>query len=159
MKSLAITTVAAILLLQGCSASGPKCSDARTIELVRKIFRQGVEKQFAVGQLSPEPVLKDTEVSLTTIRTVSYDEKIGKSTCEAVLEVRVPVDIEPIAGNPMTKMLIGNVEIKGDTVRHDIQYSAQLTDDRDQLLVWARGHEPVVHAILALNQFGVFSIK
>lgn len=87
-RVLALVVVAAIGA--GCSKTQPTCIDPSTIDLVKQGVEETLEKALS-GSGSDTELLdrlnKRMQIAVTTIRTSNKDEKIGKVTCEASLEI------------------------------------------------------------------------
>ena len=77
------------LCLTACGNKPPQCSDDKTVELVKRIFHKSLtEKQNEPGEDTSllEKMKQDVKLVVSTIRTSATDEKVGKVTCDAVLE-------------------------------------------------------------------------
>ena len=105
---IAVITLA---LLGACSSTAPKCSDSRTTDTAMEI----VQKKFA-GQIG-EDAVKQLGLKLINIRTTGLDEKLGKYTCAADLEISGPRGSKSVP----------------------IRYTSELTDDGKSFYVTVYG--------------------
>lgn len=163
--SIAILLVAAIAA--GCSKNVPSCSDTSAIGLVKEMVEESLQKEISsAGGDSAlfDRVKKQIQIAVTTIRASNKDEKIGKVTCEASLEIAV-ANAGQIVGDPVFKSLQGtmqipaDIETSGPAWKTDIRYTAQNTEDTKSLLVEMSGHRPMVRLLTALAHAGVMDPK
>ena len=155
------------MVLAACSKTQPACIDDATINLVKEAIVESLEKDLS-GSGSKADVLdrlkKRMQVAVTTIRTSSKDEKIGKVTCEASLEITL-ANADQIVGDPIfktlgdIKRLPEDVDTSGPAWKTDIQYTAQRTEDTRALVVELSGHVPMVQLLSTLAQTGVMDPK
>lgn len=162
---IALVVVAAICA--GCSKTQPNCIDPSTIELVKQGVEETLEKALSGSGGNTElldRLKKRMQIAVTTIRTSSKDEKIGKVTCEASLEITL-ANADQIVGDPIFKSLQDNkrlpelVDTSGPAWKTTIQYTAQHTEDTKDLLVELSGHAPMMEALSTVAQSGVMDPK
>jgi len=162
---IALVVVAAICA--GCSKTQPNCIDPSTIDLVKQGVEETLDKALSGSGGNTElldRLKKRMQIAVTTIRTSSKDEKIGKVTCEASLEITL-ANADQIVGDPVFKSLRDNkrlpelVDTSGPAWKTTIQYTAQHTEDTKDLLVELSGHAPMVEALSTVAQSGVMDPK
>jgi hypothetical protein len=101
-------------------------------------------------------------LTIGTIRTAATDEKIGKVTCDAVLEAELPPAAKAPLENPIFRNAMQrdpatrDLKVNGLVVSTEIQYTSQMTDDKKEHLVEMRGFKGVVDLVSALGNMGVF---
>lgn len=93
------------------STGAPKCSDARTVSLVKQIAREKLVR--LVGQGAANSI----KISVGAIRTTDFNEKTGSQQCAAQL----------------------SVEGKAGTKNLDITYKSEKTDNGDKFFVTVYG--------------------
>ncbi len=116
------------------------------------------------GQAMADQIANAIQINVTTIRTSSNDEKIKKLTCSAVLEVSLPTRAEKILNLSGFRSLMAagyrptwpRVAVAGNVIKHDIEYTTQVTDDTKKQLVELRGHIPIVEIAIHLGSVGAF---
>jgi len=154
-------------VLAGCSKTQPTCIDEPTIALVKQAVEESLQKDLSAADSDTallDRLKKRIQIAVTTIRTSNKDEKIGKVTCEASLEITL-ANADQIAGNPVFKSLQdqkripSSIETSGPAWKSDIQYTAQHTEDTRSLLVELSGHVPMVQLLSTLAQAGVMDPK
>ena len=160
-RVIALVVVAAIGA--GCSKTQPTCIDPSTIDLVKQGVEETLGKALS-GSGSDTELLdrlkKRMQIAVTTVRTSNKDEKIGKVTCEASLEITL-ANAGQIVGDPVftslqdSKRLPELVDTSGPAWKTSIQYTAQRTEDTKELLVELSGHAPMVELLSTLAQSGV----
>lgn len=69
------------LFFSACSHSAPDCADEQTVNTTIQIAREKVVKENGQG------AMEGITLKLVDIRTTAKDEKLGKYTCAADLEV------------------------------------------------------------------------
>lgn len=162
---IALGLVAAILT--GCTKSQPTCIDDATISLVKQAVDESLEKQLSDGAKDDAlfaRVKKRIQVAITTIRTSKKDDKIGKVSCDASLEITI-ANPEQITGDPSFKALQNAKQIpdalhtSGPAWKTDIQYTAQNTEDTRDLLVELSGHDNMVRLLSAVAKAGLMDPK
>ena len=151
------------LVFAGCSKTQPACIDEPTIQLVKEAVVESLEKDLS-GAGSDTGLLdrleKRMQIAVTTIRTSNKDDKIGKVTCEASLEITL-ANADQIVNDPIfkslrdIKRLPDDVDTSGPAWKTDIHYTAQHTEDTKQLVIELSGHTPMVHLLSTLAQTGV----
>jgi len=151
------------LVFAGCSKTQPACIDEPTIQLVKEAVVESLEKDLS-GVGSDTGLLdrleKRMQIAVTTIRTSNKDDKIGKVTCEASLEITL-ANADQIVNDPIfkslrdIKRLPDDVDTSGPAWKTDIHYTAQHTEDTKQLVIELSGHVPIVHLLSTLAQAGV----
>ncbi len=72
------------LAVSACTPTAPECADDQAVDTVLKIVRQKIAEQ------SGKEALNQLGLKLTAIRTTEFDEKLGRYTCAADLEVTGP---------------------------------------------------------------------
>lgn len=143
--TLAATSVA---LLAACGDKTPSCADPATVSLVQQIYQQSLDKEHA--SMSPERqrsvqiTSKNTKVTVESITTARSDESTGKKTCSAVLTAVMPQDAIP-TDQRMLNHLRGTYEsqgaaLDGNTVKGNVTYTVQRTEDSKEILVKLTGH-------------------
>jgi len=158
---IALGCIATVLI--GCSKVQPTCIDESTVDLVKQGFAETLEKEISGSDSNTElldRLKKRMQVAITTIRTSGKDEKIGKVTCEASLEITL-ANVDQIVGDPAFKSLQDSkrlpdiVDTSGPAWKTSIQYTAQHTEDTKDLLVELGGHAPMVELLSMVAQAGV----
>lgn len=148
-RTTAVTLVAtSVVLLAACGDKVPSCADPATVSLVRQIYQQSFDKEHA--SMSPERqrsvqiTSKNTKVNVESITTTRSDESTGKKTCSAVLTTVMPQDAIP-TDQRMLNHLRGTYEpqgaaLEGNTVKGNVTYTVQRTEDSREMLVKLTGH-------------------
>lgn len=83
-KSCLLLVAASLLVITGCSKSAPKCSDTETLDLVKKIAMEELEKQV------DKEIASRISLGFEAIRTTDANEKTGAQQCAADLIVTGP---------------------------------------------------------------------
>jgi len=115
---------------------------------VQQIYQQSFDKEHA--SMSPERqrsvqiTSKNTKVTVESITTARSDESTGKKTCSAVLTAVMPQDAIP-TDQRMLNHLRGTYEpqgaaLEGNTVKGNVTYTVQRTEDSKEILVKLTGH-------------------
>lgn len=141
-----IAVTVAVMALAGCNGvmtAGGGCSDADTIETLRRVVQDN--SLAAAGSNSSDAELirqgwasGKVAMAVESIRTTAKDDAIKKSTCAAIMKVPLaPAVIEGMAGNLAGLAMLGAAGMKrsGDALAVDIAYSSQQTDDGKQVYV------------------------
>ncbi len=148
-RSTAATMAAmSVVLLAACGDKVPSCADPATVSLVQQIYQQSFDKEHA--SMSPERqrsvqiTSKNTKVTVESITTARSDESTGKKTCSAVLTSVMPQDAIP-TDQRMLNHLRGTYEpqgaaLEGNTVKGNVTYTVQRTEDSKEILVKLTGH-------------------
>ena len=149
-KRATAATMAAmsVVLLAACGDKVPSCADPATVSLVQQIYQQSFDKEHA--SMSPERqrsvqiTSKNTKVTVESITTARSDESTGKKTCSAVLTSVMPQDAIP-TDQRMLNHLRGTYEpqgaaLDGNTVKGNVTYTVQRTEDSKEILVKLTGH-------------------
>ena len=148
-RTTAVTLVAtSLVLLTACGDKAPSCADPATVSLVQQIYQQSFDKEHA--SMSPERqrsvqiTSKNTRVTVESITTARSDESLGKKTCSAVLTAVMPQDAIP-TDQRMLNHLRGTYEpqgaaLDGNTVKGNVTYTVQRTEDSKEILVKLTGH-------------------
>ncbi len=149
-KRATAATMAAmsVVLLAACGDKVPSCADPATVSLVQQIYQQSFDKEHA--SMSPERqrsvqiTSKNTKVTVESITTARSDESTGKKTCSAVLTSVMPQDAIP-TDQRMLNHLRGTYEpqgaaLEGNTVKGNVTYTVQRTEDSKEILVKLTGH-------------------
>ena len=165
MKQVLLSIVLVTFSLAGCSNKPPSCSDEKTVELVKRIFHKSLtEKQNEPGEDASllDKMKQDVKLVVNTIRTSATDEKVGKVTCDAVLEAELPATAKAPLENPIFRTAMvrdpstRDLKVNGLMVSTDIQYNSQMTDDKKEHLVEMRGFKGIVDLVSALGSMGAF---
>ena len=163
LRFLVVVFVLSVFTLSSCGSSTPNCTDEKTVGLVKNIFCNSLEQTAAswfMNKSLVNNIMTADQISVTMIRTVAYDKKIGKYTCDAVIEAKIPEAIAEVASSPFFKASVsqsagaGSVEIDGGVVKSEIRYTSQITDDKKQHLVELRGHKSIVDVVVTLGLMG-----
>lgn len=148
-RTTAVTLAAtSVVLLAACGDKAPSCADPATVSLVQQIYQQSFDKEHA--SMSPERqrsvqiTSKNTKVTVESITTARSDESTGKKTCSAVLTAVMPQDAIP-TDQRMLNHLRGTYEpqgaaLEGNTVKGNVTYTVQRTEDSKEILVKLTGH-------------------
>lgn len=148
-RATAVTLAAtSVVLLAACGDKAPSCADPATVSLVQQIYQQSFDKEHA--SMSPERqrsvqiTSKNTKVNVESITTARSDESTGKKTCSAVLMAVMPQDAIP-TDQRMLNHLRGTYEpqgaaLDGNTVKGNVTYTVQRTEDGKEILVKLTGH-------------------
>ncbi len=148
-RTTAVTFAAtSMVLLAACGDKAPSCADPGTVSLVQQIYQQSFDKEHA--SMSPERqrsvqiTSKNTKVTVESITTARSDESTGKKTCSAVLTAVMPQDAIP-TDQRMLNHLRGTYEpqgaaLDGNTVKGNVTYTVQRTEDSKEILVKLTGH-------------------
>ena len=143
-----ILAATSMVLLAACGDKTPSCADPATVSLVQQIYQQSFDKEHA--SMSPERqrsvqiTSKNTKVTVESITTARSDESTGKKTCSAVLTAVMPQDAIP-TDQRMLNHLRGTYEsqgaaLDGNTVKGNVTYTVQRTEDSKEILVKLTGH-------------------
>ncbi|MBS1941713.1 MAG: hypothetical protein JST38_12635 [Bacteroidetes bacterium] len=148
-RTTAVTLAAtSVVLLAACGDKAPSCADPATVSLVQQIYQQSFDKEHA--SMSPERqrsvqiTSKNTKVTVESITTARSDESTGRKTCSAVLTAVMPQDAIP-TDQRMLNHLRGTYEpqgaaLDGNTVKGNVTYTVQRTEDSKEILVKLTGH-------------------
>jgi len=119
---------------------GPFMSDPESVAAARRAFQDGT-----------------AALSVEAIRTVSRDQSVGRSECNAQMRLGVaPGTFERLTKNVIFAATIGSAGWKRDgqtlSVISDLAYSSQLTDDRKQVYIQLEGANALIQgaALLAV---------
>ncbi len=141
MKALWMLVIPiSVVVLFGCGKSQPACGDQSTIDLVKKTCQDGLQQDIAsIGRdkAAADTILNAFQFVVSSVRTAGRDDKVGKLTCEAVLEVKLPEVLIKASDTPFFKNGIanaskGSARVNGSVIQSDIQYTSQLSDDKKQ---------------------------
>jgi hypothetical protein len=126
------------------------CSDSRTTGLVKRLYRQSLDK-FVVALGVPTTWANEIDravpVDVKAIRTVRIDQGVGRHHCQATLEARLTAQGAEAVNNPVFQAgLAQNPDLRGFQIRgavasHPVRYTVQHTDDKKQIIVEAVGQE------------------
>lgn len=166
-----IRSLFAILLIAtitvGCTKSAPTCIDDSVIALVKQAVDKKLAKEVAGDNKNTdllERLKQRIQIAVTTIRTSNKDDKIGKVSCDASLEISIK-NPEQLVGSPAFKSLQKNQRIpaevttSGPAWKSEIHYTAQHTEDSKDLLVELTGHTPMVQLLAGLTRSGAIDPK
>jgi len=129
---LALLVIFSIVGLSGCSKEPPKCSDPKTILLLRQIIVENLGSNFPAASLNAKDL--EDKLLIQNPRASSYDEKVHKFSCEGTL-------IVPYKDS--------NTEY-----RVNIEYASQLDDNKKHLVILKNMHEGDLRQIsFALRQY------
>lgn len=140
-------------------AQSPTCTDGQTIQLVKDIFTQSIERQaagFPQGQRLASEIMTLIGVSVQTIRTTKVDRPAGKHYCQGVLEIRLSEQGAAKMNNPRALAMMAQdpetrgIRFSGRSITHDIRFSSQLTDDRKEHFVEVVGHKMLAELLFQL---------
>jgi len=106
-----VGTIIVLGVVSGCSNSAPKCSDEKTINLVKQIAKEKLVASF--GEKSANMI----ELSIGAIRTTDSNEKTGTQQCAAQLTMKG----------------------EGGSKSADFTYKVEKTDDGEEFFVTAYG--------------------
>ena len=149
-KRTTAATLAAtsVVLLAACGDKTPSCADPATISLVQQIYQQSFDKEHA--SMSPERqrsvqiTSKNTKVTVESITTARSDESTGKKTCSAVLTSVMPQDAIPTDQRMLNHLRCTyepqGAALEGNTVKGNVTYTVQRTEDSKEILVKLTGH-------------------
>lgn len=148
-RTTAVTLAAtSVVLLAACGDKTPSCADPATVSLVQQIYQQSFDKEHASmdaeRQRRVQITSKSTKVTVESITTARNDESTGKKTCSAVLTAVMPQDAIP-TDQRMLNHLRGTYEpqgaaLDGNTVKGNVTYTVQRTEDSKEILVKLTGH-------------------
>jgi hypothetical protein len=128
----------------------PSCSDTRTIELVKSIFEQAIERRAAGMPRSRDiasGVVSKSSVAVQSIRTVRIDETIGKHFCQGVMEIELSprglASLNAPDGQAWRAKSFDtrDVRIAGNKATYDIRFTSQLAEDGKRHLVEMGGFQ------------------
>jgi len=124
----------------------PPCSDTRTIELVKRIFEQAIERRVA-GQPRAKDIVSGvmarSSVTVRSIRTASTEKDAGKHFCEGILEIELSPRSIAYLNTPEGRAMLAKgfdtrtVRIEGNKAARDVRYTSHTTDDGKQHFVEA----------------------
>ena len=164
------TTLPVVMLvavgLAGCGEPKTSCSDETTLKVVRGIYEDAIKQTLEVRQANPDvaaQIAGTTAVEVRSIKTVGKDAAIGRMSCEASLSIKLPKNaIEPLKmqGHPLnsaSQML--SLTFSADRAEKTISYTTQMTDDRKQVSVSARGVMEMAQLVGTLGSIGVLKAR
>lgn len=140
-------------------AQAPSCADRQTIQLVRDIFAQSIERQaagFPQGPRLASGIMDLIAVNVLSVRTAKANRTSGKQFCQGVLEVRLSPQGAAKMNNPRALAMMAQdpemrgIRFSGKNVSHDIHFSTQLTDDGKEHFVEAVGHKMLAELVFQL---------
>lgn len=162
----------AILCTAGCAPKTPDCGDEKTIALVKKIYSDAVletAKTTKADLRHVEAVLARLPVRLTYVRTQSIDEKVGKYSCEADLEIVLPGDITEQAhvdsgsweaqslASLQREMKRQGIKLVGKVLKDSTRFDSQLTADTRSHVVSVVGIAPIAATVATLADKGILA--
>lgn len=153
-------------VIAGCGKTPPTCIEESTVTLVRQAFEESLQKDLST---TSDPALLDRvkkriQIAITTIRTSNKDDKIGKVSCDASLQITL-TNADQIVADPVfkslqtTKRIPDSINTSGPAWTSEIQYTAQHTDDTKNLLIELTGHTPMTSLLSTLAIAGVMDPK
>jgi hypothetical protein len=154
---------AAFIMLVGCTQKVPPCSDVKTIENVKNIYKQSLQEELSRihSNIDVNTVMNNIPINITAIRTSNNDKKARKCSCEAVIEAKLPEKFaDPLNKSPFssTENIKGAIltlgypmKYENSTLSCNIEYISQLTDDKNEHIVQARGHSPLAKMISLIS--------
>ena len=147
-----------LVYLTGCTSSTPPCSDERTIALVKRILTDSLKENVAAINGRSDELLAVVSFEVLAIRAAGIDEKVGKFSCEADAEIKLPADrTTQVLDFPQFKTALddprGKVRVTAKpSLSADIKFTSQLTDDKSQHVVEVSGHGPLIKAGIRFGQ-------
>ena len=166
LKTMCSSLVFAVLT--GCGIKIPACSDEQNLTLIRQIFNDELLARNTLPSKDTNWVAKFQQASKTefvAIRTVSVDEKIGKTSCAATLVTSFPESARAFLNSSRSpdayeKDYPGlNVKVNEVTVSNEIRYTSQMTDDKKKLLVEVNGVQAPAELASFAGRTGLFLSK
>ena len=166
LKTMCSSLVFAVLT--GCGIKVPACSDEQNLTLIRQIFNDELLARNTLPSKDTDWVSKFQQASkteFTVIRTVSVDEKIGKTSCAATLVTSFPESARAFLNSSRSpdayeKDYPGlNVKVNGVTLSNEIRYTSQMTDDKKKLLVEVNGVQAPAELASFAGRTGLFLSK
>lgn len=151
------------VIFAGCTNTQPACIDESTLGLVKQAVEKSLAKALKDADKDAalfERVKQRIQIAVTTIRTANKDEKIGKVTCDATLEITIANPAQ-VTADPSFKTLQksgripASLDTSGATWKTDIRYTAQHTEDTKHLLVELSGHDNMVNLLSAVGKAGL----
>lgn len=136
------------------------CSDSRTTNLVKRVYRQALDK-FVAGLGAPDSWANEIDrlvpVEVRSVRTVRIDQGVGRHHCEATLEAKLTARGSEAVSNPVFQAGLSQdpdlrgFQTKGALVTHPVRYTVQLTDDKKEIHVQAVGHQNMADLVFNLT--------
>lgn len=105
-------TLAITMIIAGCSQEPPKCSDPETFAVIRQIIVENLGPDHPVAKLGAAAIEK--LIVIQNARASSYDEKVKKFTCDA--------------------LLVGQGQVGDQPLQINIKYESQLDDSKNHLV-------------------------
>lgn len=143
------------LLPVSAVGQSPSCADPRTVQLIKQIFAESIERKsagFPVQDLAAR-INALIPVSVRSIRTAEIERTISKHYCEGVLEVRLPAKSAALLTSPRAQALLAQspetrtIRTTGNTVSQTVRFTSQLTDDRKEHYVEVGGLQTIVDLV------------
>jgi hypothetical protein len=150
-------------LVAGCAKKPPDCADPKTVGLVKQIYLDAVRKaasDSAPGASFIDEIVNSIPMQLSLIRVQAVDEKVGRYSCDADLEVTLPERASTLTNSQgyrdwSERNLAGTVEVVDRKLKTHIKYNSQLTADNNQHVVEVEGLRGIARAMVALGKEGV----
>ena len=160
-------TLATMASLTGCGSVAPACGDTETLALVSSIAMKSLlQKRNELGVAAALLAGIEDRVAFTvsSVRTVKINEKIGWTSCEATLAVKLPEKAKQLLEHPLFSQVIltdpalREVQVDGGSASIAVAYTSQLTDDKTQQSVALSDAQSLVDFIATLATIGGFSV-
>lgn len=158
--SLAITSVFSACFLLACSekpSEAPRdCSSPEAEAIAVDLFHQSITDFSAA--LKRTDLVEITPATIELVRTLAVDEKLKKSSCAGVLQVKPPARLiryfekMNLHTEKDFKMHIRDMEIdsRAGTMSVPVEYNVQRTDDGTALVVELQNHKELARLIINL---------
>lgn len=150
-----------LLLSETVFAQAPSCGNRQTIQLVKDVFTQSIEREaagFPQGQRLAAEILGLVPVNVLSVRTAKVVRSSRKHFCQGVLEIRLsPQGAAQMRNNPRGLAMMAQdpetrgLRFSGQNLSHDIQFSSQLTDDGKEHVVEMVGHGMLAEFVFQLT--------
>ena len=148
MNKFQILSILLILLITSCTSEPPKCSDPKTIDLIKHIIVENIRtterggnalKEFTNDQLL-------SNIQIDSIRTNKKDKSVKKNFCDASIKIPAVIiegdsdklkAIKDEIGFDWFNLIYGNdfLEKKQSELKLDIQYASQLDDNSKHIVI------------------------
>lgn len=134
----------------GCATKTPDCADSQTTDLIKQIVDNTIEGMgtvFQIGNLLPKEWIKDLDIKVENIRTVSYDQNIDKYTCSAQIKITDTKATKPTGEAAALGLIHEGLSSEGVTVR----YTSEIMADKKQHYVEIQDMEELQQALIMLG--------
>ncbi len=156
---LRLFSVCISILAAPVFAQAPSCADGRTVQLVKDIFAQSIERQaagFPQGQRLAKEIMALVSVEVHTIRTAKVNRPVGRNHCQGVLEIGLSRQGSAMMNNPRALAMMAQdpemqgIRFSGRSVSNGIRFSSQLTDDGREHVVETSGQQMLAELVFQL---------